>query len=1090
MVDPARDQEDHAVAPRPGGLLVQAREDDHLDRTLEVLEGDHRHRGLRLRHHGPAAGDDSADNDALAIERLVLQVPGVRGHEVPDPLRHLPERMVREVEPKELLLPAQSLAGGDLRRLRERRLERAGLGGQVEQADLAGGALALVRLGRGECVVQRVEETARVAERAQGADLHERFEHPLVRQTQVDPVAEVGEGTERAVRLPGGDDRLDRALPHVLDRQQPEPDRRPLHGELEVAGMDVRWEDGDPQAAALGDRGRDLLGVVAERGQHARHVLDGVVRLEVRRLVRHQAIARGVGLVETVALERLEGREDGVDRLRPHASLGRLGDELALQRPQDGGLLLADRVAQHVRLGAREAGQAHGGGHDVLLVHEDPIRPDEIRLQERVQVGHRLAAMLAGDVVRDVVHRARPVERDHGRQVVDRRGLELADVAPHPRRLQLEDAGRLAGRQQLERLPIVQRDPVQVDLDAAVRPDQVHRLAQDRQVREAQEVELEEPQRLHPVHLALGHRGVRVGRLLERHQVGQRLAADHHPGRVRRCVPGHAFELPREVDDATDRRLRGVHLAELGAQLQRVLQADAELVRDRLRDAVHVPVPVPQDAAHVPDGRPGEHRPERDDLGHVVGAVLLGDVVDHLLAAAVLEVHVDVRHRHAVGVEEALEREPVVDRVHGRDPQRVRDDRAGRAPPAGGLDALLAGEPHEVGHDQEVACVAHGDDDPQLVVQARLQLRGDALVAAGQAGLALLAKPALGRLAGRDREMRDPQLAQGQLEVDHLRDAARVAVRLDLVREEGEHLGRRLQVELGGLEAEAPGRVQVAARPHAEEDVVGLRLRLVHVVEVVRHHERQSRLLRQAEQLRVHGGLLRQPMVHQLQVEAVLPEDVPICAGQLPREVPVVDLERLRDLAAETGGHPDQSLAVSGQVLVVDARLVVVPLQVRIGHEPAQVAVADEVRREERKVERLGVSLPLLVAHRPAGDVGLHADDRLDPLCARRLVEGDRAVQRTVVRQRERVEAQPLGLVHQVADPAEPVEERELRVDVEVREVVRGKGRHGRSMVARRRGPRHPARPSMAGSRGTRPGRAWRGPYRRARRPTRPESRL
>ena len=241
-----------------------------------------------------------------------------------------------------------------------------------------------------------------------------------------------------------------------------------------------------------------------------------------------------------------------------------------------------------------------------------------------MEVRHRLATVLAGDVVRDVVHRARTVQGDHRRQVVHGGRLQLADVAPHARRLQLEDAGRLAGRQQLERLRVVQRDPVQVDLDAAVRPDQVDRLAQDRQVRQAQEVELEQAQRLHPVHLALGHRAVRVGRLLERHQLGQRLAADHDAGRVGRRVAGHPFELLREVDDATDRRLRRVHLAELRAQLQGILQADAELVRDGLRDPVHVAVPVPQDAAHVPDGRPGEHRPERDDLGHVVGAVLAG----------------------------------------------------------------------------------------------------------------------------------------------------------------------------------------------------------------------------------------------------------------------------------------------------------------------------------------------------------------------------------------------------------------------------------------------------------------------------------
>ena len=58
-----------------------------------------------------------------------------------------------------------------------------------------------------------------------------------------------------------------------------------------------------------------------------------------------------------------------------------------------------------------------------------------------------------------------PVERDHRREVVDRGRAELADVPAHARRLELEDAGRLARCQQLERLGVVERDVVEVDVD-------------------------------------------------------------------------------------------------------------------------------------------------------------------------------------------------------------------------------------------------------------------------------------------------------------------------------------------------------------------------------------------------------------------------------------------------------------------------------------------------------------------------------------------------------------------------------------------------------------------------------------------------
>ena len=112
----------------------------------------------------------------------------------------------------------------------------------------------------------------------------------------------------------------------------------------------------------------------------------------------------------------------------------------------------------------------------------------------------------------------------------------------------------------------------------------------------------------------------------------------------------------RDVDHLVDALVALVHLAERRGLLQGFLEGDAERGRDGLGDAVDLAVAVAHDPADVAYGRPGEHGAEGDDLGHVVLAVLAGDVVDDLVTAGILEVDVDVRHGHAVGVEEALER--------------------------------------------------------------------------------------------------------------------------------------------------------------------------------------------------------------------------------------------------------------------------------------------------------------------------------------------------------------------------------------------------------------------------------------------------
>ena len=80
----------------------------------------------------------------------------------------------------------------------------------------------------------------------------------------------------------------------------------------------------------------------------------------------------------------------------------------------------------------------------------------------------------------------------------------------------------------------------------------------------------------------------------------------------------------------------------------------------------------------VAHGGPGLDGREGDDLGHVVAAVALGRVLDHLAAVALVEVHVDVGHLLAARVEEPLEEQVVADGVEVDDLEAV-----GHAAPGG-----------------------------------------------------------------------------------------------------------------------------------------------------------------------------------------------------------------------------------------------------------------------------------------------------------------------------------------------------------------------------------------------------------------------
>src|SRR5205085_4265564 len=103
-------------------------------------------------------------------------------------------------------------------------------------------------------------------------------------------------------------------------------------------------------------------------------------------------------------------------------------------------------------------------------------------------------------------------------------------------------------------------------------------------------------------------------------------------------------------------------------------------------------------------------------------------------------------------------------------------------------------------------------------------------------------------------------------------------------------------------------------------------------------------------------------------------------------------LERLGDAAGKATRERDQPGTVPLEQLPVDARLVVVALEVAERGELDQVAVALVRLSEEREVR-----LALLLRVPVVGDIDLAAEHRLDSLVPRRSVEVDRTGERAVV---------------------------------------------------------------------------------------------
>ena len=132
-----------------------------------------------------------------------------------------------------------------------------------------------------------------------------------------------------------------------------------------------------------------------------------------------------------------------------------------------------------------------------------------------------------------------------------------------------------------------------------------------------------------------------------------------------RGVAGEAFQLLGDVEGALDHRIAARFRLQLRLVVDRLGEADriGRVLRHQLAQFIDLPVWHLQHAADVAQHAARLQGTEGDDLRHLVAPVALLHVADHLVAAVLAEVNVEVRHRHTLGIEEALEQEPEADRI-------------------------------------------------------------------------------------------------------------------------------------------------------------------------------------------------------------------------------------------------------------------------------------------------------------------------------------------------------------------------------------------------------------------------------------------
>ena len=297
-------------------------------------------------------------------------------------------------------------------------------------------------------------------------------------------------------------------------------------------------------------------------------------------------------LVEAVARELLHRVEDFVRKRGFHALVRRgtfhealaLGDHLLK-------LLLTHGAPQEVSITERIAGDLLRHPHHLLLIDRHTISGFQHRFQVGVSIPNAFGVLLSLNIDRDVLHRARTVQRDDGDHVFEAVRAHLLQRVAHACAFQLEHAQRVAtGHQVIGRL-IVKTAPFRTDI-ATVTPDEFQRPVDHRQGFQAKEVELHKSGCLGVFHVELGCRKIGARIIVQRHQFHQRPVTDHHTSGVCACVAVFAFQRQRYLEEFSD-ALVGVHfLVEFRFVVDGFLKLwrVGRIERDQLCQPVHLAV--------------------------------------------------------------------------------------------------------------------------------------------------------------------------------------------------------------------------------------------------------------------------------------------------------------------------------------------------------------------------------------------------------------------------------------------------------------------------------------------------------------------
>ncbi len=450
----------------------------------------------------------------------------------------------------------------------------------------------------------------------------------------------------------GGDDSLQAGRAEAVHLEEAHANRALLHPIAIAAPIDIYRADFEAEVLGLVDD--DFGGIEAHR--LVRHdggeELGGMVGFEVGGLVGDDGERGGVSLAEPVGGE---GRE-----LAEGLFGGRLVDAaVSASREEDvadllhlvGRPIVGHGAPQRVGLPEGESGERAGHLQDLLLIEDDAVGFLKGRLHGRMEKLDRLFVVAAGEVGPNHVglHGTGTEERDVGDDVIEAGGLEAREEAAHAGAFELEDADSAGGAEECEGLFVIEREVVEVGGPPLGFAEKVKSLLDGREIAKAQQVHLDEAERLDIVLVELAD-DYSFGGDFEGCEIGDGLAGDDDSAEVYAEVAGEAVDGLADIEQLLERggvEAGSLQLGESGDGLANAARGD---VGYGFADAVDEGFGEADRFADLANGGASVVGVDSGDHAGVLDTVAVHDVVDHFVAPAGIEVDVDIGQAAAVGI--------------------------------------------------------------------------------------------------------------------------------------------------------------------------------------------------------------------------------------------------------------------------------------------------------------------------------------------------------------------------------------------------------------------------------------------------------